>query len=97
MAARLREAEEKIKVLHTGMRLARVAALKWLGASWGVGVASELGDIDLVCPKTEGRNRVRSWGGTKWGEAMTVACTKPPLRCQRWDLGHLESQILLPE
>lgn len=43
MAARLGEAEEKIKVLHSGMTLARVAALKWLGAVWGSGegVASE--------------------------------------------------------
>lgn len=43
LAARLGEAEEKIKVLHSGMTLAWVAALKWLGAVWGSGegVASE--------------------------------------------------------
>lgn len=38
LAARLGEAEEKIKVLHSGMALAWVAALKWFGAAWGWGM-----------------------------------------------------------
>lgn len=74
MAARLGEAEEKIKVLHSGMTLARVAALKWLGAVWGSGegVASEaveLGDIDLVCPKIEGsKKRGQKLGWNQMGQ-----------------------------